>query len=144
MATQNPQIVPIAFQSQQIPFFFGGSQVPIDLTTTTYIDLTQPKRRKLQHNPEIINLVDDDIYGNHFIPRNRPPRRKFYIPPDSSDSDEEPIVVIAKSKSKILPPLTPLEMRQMEQAMRDADEADYREIQRRNEELKRKLGFIKY
>jgi hypothetical protein len=62
MATQNPQIVPIAFKSQQLPFFFGGSQVP-----TSFIDLTVPqspkKKQKITHyykkKPEVIDLVND-------------------------------------------------------------------------------------
>ena len=62
MATQNIQIVPQAFKSQQPPFIQGGSQVPI-----TLIDLTkQPpnKKRKINHyfkkKTEVIDLVSSD------------------------------------------------------------------------------------
>ena len=66
MATQNPQIVPNAFKSQQIPFFFGGSQVPETLMTSglaLYEQQQSKKKRKITHyykkKPVVIDLVSD-------------------------------------------------------------------------------------
>jgi len=122
MATQNIQIVPPAFKSQQRPFYQGGSQVPIAL-----IDLTQPpkKKQKMTHyfkkKLEVIDLVSD------------------------SSSDDEPIMFKkTKGRSRMIPALTELERRRMEQAMKEADEADYREIRKKNQELKRKYSLYQY
>jgi hypothetical protein len=127
MATQNPQIVPVAFHSQQQPFFFGGSQVPETLLLSG-LALNEPvkKKQKMTHyykkKPVVIDLVSD------------------------SSSDDEPIIFNkAKGRrSRMIPALTELERRRMEQAMKEADEADYREIHRKNQELKRKYGLYRY
>ena len=126
MATQNPQIVPIAFKSQQLPFFFGGSQVP-----TSYIDLTVPlppkKKQKITHyykkKPEVVDLVNDS---------------------DSSSDDEPIIFKKTKGRSRMIPALTELERRRMEQAMKEADDDHYKEIHRKNQELKRKYSLYRF
>jgi len=126
MATQNPQIVPIAFKSQQRPFFFGGSQVPETLLNAGLASYESPKKKSkvtqyYKKKPEVIDLVSD------------------------SSSDDEPIMFIKpRGRKRILPPLTPLEMRQMEQAMKEADDAGYKEIHRKNQELKRKLALYQF
>ena len=128
MATQNPQIVPIAFQSNQRPFFFGGSQVPETLFLSG-LALNEPvrKKQKMTHyykkKPVVIDLVSD------------------------SSSDDEPIIFKKAAKgrrSRMTPALTESERRRMEQAMKEADEADYREIRKKNQELKRKLALYQY
>ena len=124
MATQNPQIVPVAFCSQQQPFFFGGSQVPETLLQSG-LALNEPvrKKQKMTHyykkKPVVIDLVSD------------------------SSSDDEPIIFrkAAKGRSRMIPALTESERRRMEQAMKEADEADYREIHKKNQELKRKYAL---
>jgi hypothetical protein len=63
-----------------------------------------------------------------------------------SSSDDEPIM-FKKAKgrrSRIIPALTETERRRMEQAMKEADDADYLRIHKKNQELKRKLGFYQY
>jgi len=123
MATQNMQIVSQAFKSQQKPFFHGGSQVP-----TTLIDLTVhpplQKKQKINHyfkkKEEVIDLV-------------------------SSDSDDEPIQ-FTKAKvrrSGIIPNLTPKQRAEMQQAINEADEVDYKEIHSKNKELQRKYRILK-
>ena len=128
MATQNPQVVPVAFRSQQQPFFFGGSQVPETLLQSG-LALNEPvkKKQKMTHyykkKPMVIDLVSD------------------------SSSDDEPIIFNKAAKgrrSRVIPALTELERRRMEQAMKVADEADYREIHRKNQELKRKYALYQY
>jgi hypothetical protein len=62
MATQNIEIVPAAFKSQQLPFFFGGSQVPIALIDLTQQSkMTPKKKQKITHyykkKPKVIDLV---------------------------------------------------------------------------------------
>ena len=124
MATQNPQILTIAFQSNQRPFFFGGSQVPETLLQSGLGPMQ--KKQKMTHyykkKPVVIDLVSD------------------------SSSDDEPII-FKKSKgrrSRMIPALTELERRQMEQAMKEADDADYLKIHKKNQELKRKLALYQY
>ena len=127
MATQNPQIVPIAFQSQ-IPFFFGGSQVPETLLQSGLGPMK--KKQKMTHyykkKPIVIDLVSDSDSGS------------------SSDSDNEPIIFKKPKEKWIIPALTEKELRRMEQAIKEAEEAEYKEIHRKNQELKRKLGFYQY
>jgi hypothetical protein len=62
MATQNIEIVPAAFKSQQLPFFFGGSQVPIALIDLTQQSKMTPKKKQKITNyykkkPKVIDLV---------------------------------------------------------------------------------------
>ena len=128
MATQNPQIVPIAFQSQQIPFFFGGSQVPETLLQSGLGPMK--KKQKMTHyykkKPIVIDLVSSDS--------------------SDSSSDDEPIM-FKKAKgrrSRIVPALTEKERRRMEHAMKEADDADYKEIHRKNQELKRKVALYQF
>ena len=114
-----------ALNSQQQPFYFGGSQVP-----TTLIDLTVhpplQKKQKISHyfkkKEEVIDLVSSD-----------------------SDSDDEPIQ-FTKAKvrrSGIIPNLTPQQRAEMQQAINEADKADYKEIHSKNSELKRKYRILK-
>jgi hypothetical protein len=125
MATQNPQVVPVAFRSQQQPFFFGGSQVPETLLLSG-LALNEPvnKKQKMTHyykkKPVVIDLVSD------------------------SSSDDEPIIFNKGRRSRMIPALTESERRRMEQAMKEADEADYRDIRKKNQELKRKLALYQY
>ena len=127
MATQNPQIVPIAFKSQQRPFFFGGSQVPETLLNAGLASYESPKKKSkltqyYKKKPEVIDLVSD------------------------SSSDDEPIMFIKpKGKgSRIVPALTEGERTRMKQAMKEADDADYLKIHKKNQELKRKLALYQY
>lgn len=73
MATQNPQIVPNAFKSQQPPFYQGGSQVPITLIDLTMSQSVQPKKKqKINHyfkkRVEVIDLVSDSSSDDEIPP----------------------------------------------------------------------------
>ena len=127
MATQNPQIVPIAFKSQQVPFFFGGSQVPETLMSAGLASYESPKKKRkvtqyFKKKPQVIDLVSD------------------------SSSNDEPIMFIKPrgKGSRILPALTETERRRMEQAIKEADDADYLKIHKKNQELKRKFALYQY
>jgi hypothetical protein len=68
MATHSIQIVPNAFQSQQKPFFFGGSQVPETILSSGLHLTTPPKKRKISQyfkkKLEVIDLVSSSDSDN--------------------------------------------------------------------------------